>query len=142
MDWKEWGRQETQTFKLTFSLFAAEFAGIYATEMNETAFGGMRAKKGMFRTVSQMHKVGSWLWLIGQDSRWRILTSMIHDSYLLVMTLIKKSWLFCWLMILIEKSCLFSEMDWLLLKIAWIIYKSRFLEKSHNFHWVSHESNW
>ncbi|GMT07362.1 hypothetical protein PENTCL1PPCAC_29536, partial [Pristionchus entomophagus] len=33
----------------------AEFAGIYATEMNETAFG-MRAKKGMFRTVSQLHK--------------------------------------------------------------------------------------
>ncbi|GMR60861.1 hypothetical protein PMAYCL1PPCAC_31056 [Pristionchus mayeri] len=36
-------------------LAVAEFAGIYATEMNETAFG-MRAKKGMFRTVSQLHK--------------------------------------------------------------------------------------
>ncbi|PAV77243.1 hypothetical protein WR25_17904 [Diploscapter pachys] len=33
----------------------AEFAGIYATEMNDTAFG-MRTKRGMFRTVSQMHK--------------------------------------------------------------------------------------
>ncbi|EPB80897.1 myosin head [Ancylostoma ceylanicum] len=33
----------------------AEFAGICATEMNETAFG-VRAKKGMFRTVSQLHK--------------------------------------------------------------------------------------
>ncbi|KAK6059852.1 hypothetical protein COOONC_02495 [Cooperia oncophora] len=33
----------------------AEFAGICAAEMNETAFG-TRAKKGMFRTVSQLHK--------------------------------------------------------------------------------------
>ncbi|CAD5230543.1 unnamed protein product [Bursaphelenchus okinawaensis] len=33
----------------------AEFAGMGATEMNETAFG-MRTKKGMFRTVSQMYK--------------------------------------------------------------------------------------
>ncbi|KAK6766355.1 hypothetical protein RB195_025951 [Necator americanus] len=33
----------------------AEFAGICAAEMNETAFG-VRAKKGMFRTVSQLHK--------------------------------------------------------------------------------------
>ncbi|VDM60142.1 unnamed protein product [Angiostrongylus costaricensis] len=33
----------------------AEFAGICATEMNDTAFG-VRAKKGMFRTVSQLHK--------------------------------------------------------------------------------------
>ena len=31
----------------------AEFAGIYATEMNDTAFG-MRTKRGMFRTVSQV----------------------------------------------------------------------------------------
>ncbi|KJH42901.1 myosin head [Dictyocaulus viviparus] len=35
--------------------FQAEFAGICAAEMNETAFG-VRAKKGMFRTVSQLHK--------------------------------------------------------------------------------------
>ncbi|KHN84458.1 Myosin heavy chain, non-muscle [Toxocara canis] len=33
----------------------AEFAGICASELNETAFG-VRTKKGMFRTVSQMHK--------------------------------------------------------------------------------------
>ncbi|MFH4974130.1 hypothetical protein AB6A40_000839 [Gnathostoma spinigerum] len=33
----------------------AEFAGICASEINDTAFG-MRTKKGMFRTVSQMHK--------------------------------------------------------------------------------------
>ncbi|ULT80563.1 hypothetical protein L3Y34_010855 [Caenorhabditis briggsae] len=33
----------------------AEFAGICAAEMNETAFG-MRSRKGMFRTVSQLHK--------------------------------------------------------------------------------------
>ncbi|PAV89637.1 hypothetical protein WR25_16678 isoform E [Diploscapter pachys] len=33
----------------------AEFAGICAAEMNDTAFG-MRIKRGMFRTVSQMHK--------------------------------------------------------------------------------------
>uniref|UniRef100_A0A8R1I4E6 Uncharacterized protein n=1 Tax=Caenorhabditis japonica TaxID=281687 RepID=A0A8R1I4E6_CAEJA len=33
----------------------AEFASICAAEMNETAFG-MRSRKGMFRTVSQMHK--------------------------------------------------------------------------------------
>ncbi|KAH7730716.1 myosin-9 [Aphelenchoides avenae] len=33
----------------------AEFAGMGATEVNETAFG-MRTKKGMFRTVSQLHK--------------------------------------------------------------------------------------
>lgn len=33
----------------------AEFAGICAAEMNETAFG-VRAKKGMFRTVSHLHK--------------------------------------------------------------------------------------
>lgn len=33
----------------------AEFAGIGSTEMNETAFG-MRAKKGMFRTVGQLYK--------------------------------------------------------------------------------------
>ncbi|OZC10443.1 myosin head [Onchocerca flexuosa] len=33
----------------------AEFAGICASEYSETAFG-VRTKKGMFRTVSQMHK--------------------------------------------------------------------------------------
>ncbi|CAI4225395.1 unnamed protein product [Auanema sp. JU1783] len=33
----------------------AEFAGICATEINETAFGA-RSKKGMFRTVSHLHK--------------------------------------------------------------------------------------
>ncbi|CAI5456207.1 unnamed protein product [Caenorhabditis angaria] len=33
----------------------AEFASICAAEMNETAFG-MRSRKGMFRTVSQLHK--------------------------------------------------------------------------------------
>uniref|UniRef100_A0A915D245 Myosin heavy chain n=1 Tax=Ditylenchus dipsaci TaxID=166011 RepID=A0A915D245_9BILA len=34
----------------------AEFAGMGATELNDTAFGGVRTKKGMFRTVSQLHK--------------------------------------------------------------------------------------
>lgn len=34
---------------------SAEFAGIGSTEVNETAYG-MRAKKGMFRTVSQLYK--------------------------------------------------------------------------------------
>lgn len=33
----------------------AEFAGIYSAELNETAFG-LRSRKGMFRTVSQLHK--------------------------------------------------------------------------------------
>ena len=35
--------------------FSAEFAGICAAEMNETAFG-RTSKKGMFRTVSHLHK--------------------------------------------------------------------------------------
>ncbi|CAD5216368.1 unnamed protein product [Bursaphelenchus okinawaensis] len=34
----------------------AEFAGMGATEVAESAFGGVRTKKGMFRTVSQMYK--------------------------------------------------------------------------------------
>lgn len=33
----------------------AEFAGIGATEVNDTAFG-VRTKKGMFRTVGQLYK--------------------------------------------------------------------------------------
>lgn len=40
----------------TVGLFAAEFAGMGATEVAESAFGGARTKKGMFRTVSQMYK--------------------------------------------------------------------------------------
>lgn len=42
-------------FLLIILFFKAEFAGICASEYSETAFG-VRTKKGMFRTVSQMHK--------------------------------------------------------------------------------------
>ncbi|VDM76368.1 unnamed protein product [Strongylus vulgaris] len=54
--WKD-GSPVFQIGKIHFYVFSilAEFAGICAAEMNETAFG-VRAKKGMFRTVSQLHK--------------------------------------------------------------------------------------
>lgn len=40
---------------LLLVIIAAEFAGIGATEVNDTQFG-VRTKKGMFRTVGQLYK--------------------------------------------------------------------------------------